>query len=75
MLTVDLHDHEFKLKIIVQISHQCMMTELQRFPVLQKRMDEVIGNFLREGLEPSQAMIRDLIEMEVRMNNLGSTQS
>jgi dynamin 1-like protein len=42
-----------------------MMKELQRFPVLQKRMDEVIGNFLREGLEPSQAMIRDLIEMEM----------
>jgi dynamin 1-like protein len=50
---------------LVKISHQCMMKELQRFPVLQKRMDEVIGNFLREGLEPSQAMIRDLIEMEM----------
>ncbi|CAL9222818.1 unnamed protein product [Arabidopsis halleri] len=50
---------------LVKISHQCMMTELQRFPVLQKRMDEVIGNFLREGLEPSQTMIRDLIEMEM----------
>lgn len=50
-----------------------MMTELQRFPVLQKRMDEVVGNFLREGLEPSQAMIRDLIEMEVCMKNLIST--
>lgn len=50
-----------------------MMAELQRFPVLQKRMDEVIGNFLREGLEPSQAMIRDVLEMEVCMNNLRST--
>lgn len=51
------------------------MAELQRFPVLQKRMDEVIGNFLREGLEPSQTMIRDIIEMEVWMNNLISPQS
>ncbi|EOA29925.1 hypothetical protein CARUB_v10013019mg [Capsella rubella] len=50
---------------LIKISHQCMMTELQRFPVLQKRMDEVIGNFLREGLEPSQAMIRDIIDMEM----------
>ncbi|XP_010518214.1 PREDICTED: dynamin-related protein 3B isoform X2 [Camelina sativa] len=50
---------------LIKISHQCMMTELQRFPVLQKRMDEVIGNFLREGLEPSQAMIRDLLGMEM----------
>lgn len=49
------------------------MTELQRFPVLQKRMDEVIGNFLREGLEPSQAMIRDILEMEVGMNKSRST--
>uniref|UniRef100_A0A1J3HHX8 Dynamin-related protein 3B n=1 Tax=Noccaea caerulescens TaxID=107243 RepID=A0A1J3HHX8_NOCCA len=50
---------------LIKISHHCMMTELKRFPVLQKRMDEVIGNFLREGLEPSQAMIRDILEMEM----------
>ncbi|CAH2051895.1 unnamed protein product [Thlaspi arvense] len=50
---------------LIKISHHCMMTELQRFPVLQKRMDEVIGTFLREGLEPSQAMIRDILEMEM----------
>ncbi|CAN8270770.1 unnamed protein product [Cochlearia groenlandica] len=50
---------------LIKISHKCMMTELQRFPVLQKRMDEVIGDFLREGLEPAHAMIRDIIEMEM----------
>jgi dynamin 1-like protein len=42
-----------------------MMNELQRFPVLRKRMDEVIGDFLREGLEPSEAMIGDIIDMEM----------
>ena len=42
-----------------------MVTELQRFPFLRKRMDEVIGNFLREGLEPSETMITHVIEMEV----------
>lgn len=42
-----------------------MTNELQRFPVLRKRMDEVIGNFLREGLEPSETMIGHIIEMEV----------
>ena len=42
-----------------------MVNELQRFPVLRKRMDEVIGNFLREGLEPSETMIGHIIEMEV----------
>lgn len=42
-----------------------MVNELQRFPVFRKRMDEVIGNFLREGLEPSEIMVRHIIEMEV----------
>lgn len=42
-----------------------MVNELQRFPVLRKRIDEVIGNFLREGLEPSETMIGHIIEMEV----------
>lgn len=42
-----------------------MVNELQRFPVLRKRMDEVIGNFLREGLEPSETMIGHIIEMEM----------
>ncbi|KAF7803779.1 dynamin-related protein 3A-like [Senna tora] len=50
---------------LMKISHRCMVTELQRFPFLRKRMDEVIGNFLREGLEPSETMIAHIIEMEM----------
>ncbi|KAK6916200.1 Dynamin, N-terminal [Dillenia turbinata] len=50
---------------LIKISHRCMATELQRFPVLRKRMDEVMGNFLREGLEPSETMIGHIIEMEM----------
>ncbi|KAK1359179.1 hypothetical protein POM88_043653 [Heracleum sosnowskyi] len=46
------------------MSHRCMVNELQRFPILRKRMDEVIGNFLREGLEPSETMIGHIVEME-----------
>lgn len=42
-----------------------MVNELQRFPVLRKRMDEVMSNFLREGLEPSETMIGHIIYMEV----------
>ncbi|CAJ2678189.1 unnamed protein product [Trifolium pratense] len=49
----------------VRISHRCMVNDLQRFPFLRKRMDEVIGNFLREGLEPSEIMIHHIIEMEM----------
>ncbi|KAG6417439.1 hypothetical protein SASPL_119598 [Salvia splendens] len=50
---------------LMKMSHRCMVNELQRFPVLRKRMDEVIGNFLREGLEPSETMIGHIIEMEM----------
>lgn len=45
-----------------------MANELQRFPVLRKRMDEVTGNFLREGLEPSETMIGHIVEMEVMVD-------
>lgn len=47
------------------MSHHCLVNERQRFPVLRKRMDEVIGNFLRDGLQPSETMIGHIIEMEV----------
>ncbi|KAL3635342.1 Dynamin-related protein 3A [Castilleja foliolosa] len=50
---------------LIKMSHRCMLNEMQRFPVLRKRMDEVIGNFLREGLEPSETMIGHIIEMEM----------
>ncbi|KAI8026241.1 Dynamin-related protein 3A [Camellia lanceoleosa] len=50
---------------LMKMSHRCMVNELQRFPVLRKRMDEVLGNFLREGLEPSETMIGHIIEMEM----------
>ncbi|KAB1997356.1 hypothetical protein ES319_D12G018900v1 [Gossypium barbadense] len=50
---------------LIKISHRCMVNELQRFPVLRRHMDQVIGNFLRQGLEPSETMIGHLIEMEM----------
>ncbi|KAK1264101.1 Dynamin-related protein 3A [Acorus gramineus] len=50
---------------LVKMSHRCMSRELQRFPFLRRKMDEVIGNFLREGLEPSETMIGHIIEMEM----------
>ncbi|XP_057465658.1 dynamin-related protein 3A-like [Actinidia eriantha] len=50
---------------LIKMSHRCMVNEQQRFPVLRKRMDDVIGNFLREGLEPSETMIGHIIEMEM----------
>ncbi|KAK4401806.1 Dynamin-related protein 3A [Sesamum angolense] len=50
---------------LIKMSHRCMVNELERFPVLRKRMDEVTGNFLREGLVPSETMIGHMIEMEM----------
>ncbi|XP_073307737.1 dynamin-related protein 3A-like [Primulina huaijiensis] len=50
---------------LIKMSHRCMVNELQRFPILRKRMDEVVGNFLREGLEPSETMIGHIVEMEM----------
>ncbi|XP_071713898.1 dynamin-related protein 3A-like [Rutidosis leptorrhynchoides] len=50
---------------LIKMSHRCMVNELQRFPVLRKRMDDVIGNFLRDGLQPSETMIGHIVEMEM----------
>lgn len=50
---------------LIKISHHCVVNELHRCPVLRKRMDEVMSNFLREGLEPSETMIGHIIDMEM----------
>lgn len=50
----------------LQMSRTCGAAELQRFPFLRKRMDEVTGKFLRDGVKPAERMIENLIEMEVR---------
>jgi hypothetical protein len=53
-----------------QISHRCETYELQRFPLLRRRIEEVMANFLREGLAPAETMIGHLIEMEVHCLSL-----
>ncbi|KAI5070251.1 hypothetical protein GOP47_0014594 [Adiantum capillus-veneris] len=50
---------------LVKISHRCESHELQRFPVLRRRIEEVMSGFLREGLAPAETMICHLIEMEM----------
>ncbi|KAJ6797816.1 Uncharacterized protein M6B38_214515 [Iris pallida] len=49
---------------LMKMSHRCLSNELQRFPVLRKCMDEVIGKFLRDNLQPAESMITHIIEME-----------
>ncbi|KAG0488190.1 hypothetical protein HPP92_007001 [Vanilla planifolia] len=50
---------------LIKMSHRSLANELHRYPVLRKCMDEVIGSFLREGLQPAETMITHLIEMEM----------
>ncbi|KAJ3678280.1 hypothetical protein LUZ60_002083 [Juncus effusus] len=50
---------------LIKMSHKCLTSELQQFPVLRRCMDEVIGKFLRDGLQPAEAMITHVIEMEM----------
>ncbi|XP_024161414.1 dynamin-related protein 3A isoform X2 [Rosa chinensis] len=54
----------FVYEELVKISRTCEVTELQRFPVLRMRLDEVMVNFLRDGAQPAERMIENLIEME-----------
>jgi dynamin GTPase/dynamin 1-like protein len=54
----------FRISYLMQISHGCLISELQKFPVLKKRMSEVVCSFLRDGLRPAETMITHIIEME-----------
>ncbi|XP_062111682.1 dynamin-related protein 3A-like isoform X1 [Humulus lupulus] len=50
---------------LMKISRACEVTDLQRFPKLRRRMDEIVVKFLREGVKPAERMIGHLIEMEM----------
>ena len=49
----------------MQMSRACEAMEIRRFPILRRRLDEVMGKFLRDGVKPAEKMIRNIIEMEV----------
>ncbi|CAL9026519.1 unnamed protein product [Prunus brigantina] len=65
LLDLSLQCHRFVYDELMKISHACEVTELQRFPVLKKHLDEVMVKILRDGVEPAKRMIGNLIEMEV----------
>ncbi|KAF2933657.1 dynamin-related protein 3B isoform X1 [Oryza sativa Japonica Group] len=50
---------------LVKISRGCLTSELQKYPILKKRMGEAVSNFLRDGLRPAETMITHIIEMEM----------
>ncbi|GMP83818.1 hypothetical protein CsSME_00037604 [Camellia sinensis var. sinensis] len=47
------------------MSRACEAMEIRRFPVLRRRLDEVMGKFLRDGVKPAERMIGNIIEMEM----------
>ncbi|KAM7264442.1 hypothetical protein ACFE04_002125 [Oxalis oulophora] len=65
LLDPSLQCARFIYEELIKISHHCLGHELQRFPVLRKCMEEVVVNFLREGLEPCESRICDQIAMEL----------
>lgn len=54
-----------KTNLFTQMSHACAVTELQRFPVLRRHLDDVMGKFIRDSVRPAERMINSLIEIEV----------
>ncbi|CAD6235315.1 unnamed protein product [Miscanthus lutarioriparius] len=64
LLDPSLQCAQFIYDELVKMSHCCLATELQQFPILRRSMDEVIGKFLRDGLKPAESMIAHIIEME-----------
>lgn len=50
---------------LIKMSRASEAVDMQRFPTLRRRMDEVMGKFLRSGVKPAERMIVNLIEMEM----------
>eukprot|EP00252_Welwitschia_mirabilis_P025369 TRINITY_DN7890_c0_g1_i2.p1 TRINITY_DN7890_c0_g1~~TRINITY_DN7890_c0_g1_i2.p1 ORF type:complete len:829 (+),score=169.72 TRINITY_DN7890_c0_g1_i2:397-2883(+) len=65
LLDPSLQCARFIYEELMKISRTCKLADIERFPVLGRRLDEVVGKFLREGLGPAELMIRHLIEMEM----------
>lgn len=50
----------------MQVSRACEANdEMQRFPVLKRRVDEVVGKFLGDAVKPAEEMFSKIIEIEV----------
>ncbi|PSR91888.1 Dynamin-related protein like [Actinidia chinensis var. chinensis] len=50
---------------LIKMSRACEAMEIRRFPILRRRLDEVMGKFLRDGVKPAEKMIGNIIEMEM----------
>ncbi|TYZ60815.1 hypothetical protein PybrP1_012595 [[Pythium] brassicae (nom. inval.)] len=52
-----------------RVTSQCETMELSRFPELRNRVIEVVNNMLRASLVPTQAMVQNLIQIELSYVN------
>uniref|UniRef100_K3XBJ4 Dynamin-type G domain-containing protein n=1 Tax=Globisporangium ultimum (strain ATCC 200006 / CBS 805.95 / DAOM BR144) TaxID=431595 RepID=K3XBJ4_GLOUD len=52
-----------------RVTSQCETMELSRFPELRNRVIEVVNNMLRSSLVPTQAMVQNLIQIELSYVN------
>ncbi|XP_057957732.1 dynamin-related protein 3A-like isoform X2 [Malania oleifera] len=50
---------------LMKMSRACAVIEMQRFPVLRRRLDEVMGKFMRDGVKPAERMIINIVETEM----------
>ncbi|KAL8168053.1 hypothetical protein V2J09_009552 [Rumex salicifolius] len=50
---------------LLKMSHHSMISELHRFPVLKRQIDEVAGQFIRDNLEPAESIVAHFVEMEM----------
>ncbi|XP_010268466.1 PREDICTED: dynamin-related protein 3A-like isoform X2 [Nelumbo nucifera] len=55
----------FVYEELIKMSRACEATEMQRFPVLRRSVDEVMGKFLCDGVKPAERMIANIVEMEM----------
>ncbi|KAJ3675762.1 hypothetical protein LUZ60_004804 [Juncus effusus] len=65
LLDPSLQCARFIYEELVKIGNRCLTEELLKYPILKRRMDEVIGNFLRDRLNPAERMITHIIDMQI----------
>ncbi|KAL3844063.1 hypothetical protein ACJIZ3_001466 [Penstemon smallii] len=54
---------------LLRISYACEPIEMQRFPILRRRLDDILKKFLHEGVKAAERMIGNLIDMEMSYIN------
>ncbi|KAI8026557.1 Dynamin-related protein 3A [Camellia lanceoleosa] len=54
---------------LIKMGRACEAMEILRFSALRRRLDEVMGKFLRDAVKPAERMIGNIIVMEMDLGN------